>query len=421
MSYYTSNSNLNSELIEQAIQNVQSSCQKLSNKEVMREVQEELSKLVVLLQRVEKLILRNSSGNNWLEKFKRAFKADRRVINQRELSILVCFLEMAIESLVQTTPNIHFAESIRIEIERVVCRYEHPISGFIINRFMDAQRSPSTPIKVVFGLITALGIYGGSTFVIMSLLFLGLNSSSIWSTTTKQIAETNRQIASINEMMMNSSESQPLQASQVGRLIDRKFVEYRSHINFLENRLSKLQEQEDSEKRKFEDGTRLFRQLVWVILAGTLGSIISILIRIEEFQGKKYLDPLVPFLVGAFKPIIGASFGVLFFTIISSELITIKSIPNEVNNNTREREALLFAIAFIVGFSERLARDTIGRAEEMMGVSQTAVQSKQTNLLLENLTNGSKLQQSTKEDVLQTQQKMVPNISDDSLEATKKN
>ena len=125
-----------------------------------------------------------------------------------------------------------------------------------------------------------------------------------------------------------------------------------------------------------------------VSVAGTLGSIISILIRIEDFQDKKYWNRATPFLIGAFKPIIGASFAIFFFTLISSELIQIPGINTdfEVANeslSSEQRQVLsqidmvdeskeeffIFAIAFLVGFSERLATDAISKMEDMMGGS----------------------------------------------------
>ncbi|WP_100898202.1 hypothetical protein [Nostoc flagelliforme] len=114
-------------------------------------------------------------------------------------------------------------------------------------------------------------------------------------------------------------------------------------------------------------------QLSLAIAAGTLGSIISILIRIEEFQKKKYSDPLTPFLVGAFKPMIGGAFAVLFLALINSGIILMFINPSvfKLNPTTNQQSSqdqqrsLIFVIAFVVGFSERLAKDFIGKAEEI--------------------------------------------------------
>jgi hypothetical protein len=97
--------------------------------------------------------------------------------------------------------------------------------------------------------------------------------------------------------------------------------------------------------------------------SGALGSVVSILIRLKEFdvEFREILDPVIPFLIGAFKPIIGASFGVFMYTLISSGLIPLDTNPTEATG--RKEELFYFAIAFTVGFSERLAKDVIARAE----------------------------------------------------------
>ncbi|MEH2455171.1 hypothetical protein [Nostoc sp.] len=116
-------------------------------------------------------------------------------------------------------------------------------------------------------------------------------------------------------------------------------------------------------------------QLSLAISAGTLGSIISILIKIEEFQKKKYSDPLTPFLVGAFKPMIGGEFAVLFLALINSGVLLMIINPNVLKLNQAfpqqssqdQQRSMVFVIAFVVGFSKRLAKDFIGKAEEIAG------------------------------------------------------
>lgn len=156
--------------------------------------------------------------------------------------------------------------------------------------------------------------------------------------------------------------------------------------------LSSLRNTQDREIGKH---IQLIRQLLWAFSAGTLGSIISILIRIEEFQDRKYSDPLVPFLIGLFKPIIGASFGLLFLTLINSQFIIISGISNAEAKD--RKEYLLLSICFVVGFSERLARDAIGKVEDVVGGKQATIQSKQTDALLKETSDGLTLQQSTQE------------------------
>ena len=147
--------------------------------------------------------------------------------------------------------------------------------------------------------------------------------------------------------------------------------------------------------------TNTITQLILVIAAGILGSIVSILIRIEEFQNKSYYDPMIPFFIGAFKPIIGASFAIFIFSLISSEVQVISpiydNIPNQISDSSptstskdkqeekddkqepinqakyeeilqktkieEKRLYFIFALAFVAGFSERIAKDTIAKVE----------------------------------------------------------
>lgn len=110
----------------------------------------------------------------------------------------------------------------------------------------------------------------------------------------------------------------------------------------------------------------------YAITAGTLGSIVSILTRIEDFQNRKYKDKLVPFFIGAFRPIIGAAFGVFLLAIFSSEIIVLNPTSNK---NESSKGYLIFTLAFVAGFSERLAKDIILRTEDAVAGSRATQQS----------------------------------------------
>ncbi len=104
-----------------------------------------------------------------------------------------------------------------------------------------------------------------------------------------------------------------------------------------------------------------------VALAGALGSIISILIRIQQYQDSDYKGSSAPILVGFAKPFIGTAFGLFLFTIINSNILPIIKVPDSGNNTQRDsdiRYYFFFSIAFIIGFSERLAKDIIERTED---------------------------------------------------------
>lgn len=100
--------------------------------------------------------------------------------------------------------------------------------------------------------------------------------------------------------------------------------------------------------------------LIMVAFAGALGSIVSIMVRIQDFAGLKDTDPSVLFFTGFFKPVIGASFALFIFAAIRSGLI-----PVTIKEGT-ERYFLL-ALAFVAGFSERFARDIVSSTERKVG------------------------------------------------------
>ncbi|MEO1003020.1 MAG: hypothetical protein AAFX65_07910 [Cyanobacteria bacterium J06638_7] len=123
------------------------------------------------------------------------------------------------------------------------------------------------------------------------------------------------------------------------------------------------------------------RRLVLAAFAGALGSIMSILIRLDQMDGKKVKSP---FLVGALKPVIGAVFGIVTFMILSTNVIDFMpanfrlhgrpaAVPGASGDPATEllasRDPLgeldsqelykIFLVAFLAGFSERLASDTL--------------------------------------------------------------
>jgi hypothetical protein len=97
-------------------------------------------------------------------------------------------------------------------------------------------------------------------------------------------------------------------------------------------------------------------QLVLCLVAGAIGAVVSVMIRIT-------LDPtpdvtterkrLVMLLAGAFRPVVGGVFGVVFFAFVMGGLLPFKP-------GTGDDAGLFFAgLAFLAGFSERWAQDTI--------------------------------------------------------------
>lgn len=100
--------------------------------------------------------------------------------------------------------------------------------------------------------------------------------------------------------------------------------------------------------------------LFMVAIAGALGSIVSIMVRIHDFSDVKKSDPIILLLTGFFKPVIGASFAMFVFVIMKSGIIPI-SIQDKTANY------FFLAVAFIAGFSERFATDVMSSAEKQFG------------------------------------------------------
>ncbi len=364
----------------------------------------EISQIIILFNRLQKLINRNTPRNIWWDKIPRVFIPDNRDKVQRELAELSKALIFAIEALRESSSNINIGQAIRFDVEQIVCKYEHPLTGFIINPFLSVHRSPSTTTKVIFGLISAVFIYGGITSSSIAGLWIfsevvnyynnnnyNINKKALQSEikeiqkyTDKRVeqiqnkAESNDQSESINSTSDNNVNKLKTNKEEIKELgiISQKNAEFKStELTTLNSNLAELNAQYSKRQSVNEKYNEFLLQLSLAISAGTLGSIISILIRIEEFQNKKYSDPLTPFLVGAFKPMIGGAFSVLFLALINSGIILMFINPSvfKLNPTTNQessqdqQRSLIFVIAFVVGFSERLAKDFIGKAEEIAG------------------------------------------------------
>lgn len=123
------------------------------------------------------------------------------------------------------------------------------------------------------------------------------------------------------------------------------------------------------------------RRLAIAAFAGALGSIMSILIRLDQVDEQNVRNP---FVVGALKPVIGAVFGVVIFMVLTTNVIdfmpanfrlhdqTVRSLDvsgaggstlsagqDPLGDLDSQELYKIFLVAFIAGFSERLAGDTL--------------------------------------------------------------
>lgn len=130
-----------------------------------------------------------------------------------------------------------------------------------------------------------------------------------------------------------------------------------------------------------------FEIIMMIALSGALGSMVSIFIRLQDYRGNNdYKGSVTPILVGFTKPFIGTAFGVFVFALINSNIISFPIIQGVTSNFKKSSEAselarvqeandakyyFFFAVAFLVGFSERLNRDIVDRAESAVGFKKT--------------------------------------------------
>ena len=112
-----------------------------------QEIQIEIASSIVLLQRIEKLIIKTDTRFAW-----------QKLTRLRELNALICEVRSALISLFQEQPDLEIAKQVRVDTERVVYRYEYAWFGVghLINLFLYVYRSNSVQLKVVSGLKVSL-------------------------------------------------------------------------------------------------------------------------------------------------------------------------------------------------------------------------------------------------------------------------
>ena len=109
---------------------------------------------------------------------------------------------------------------------------------------------------------------------------------------------------------------------------------------------------------EFTGSSKLF---VTTIAAGAIGSVASVMFRITRGQTLSVnIDQggLVTIINGAFRPLVGAVFGVALYILVQGQLLPLDD-PGAVGSATRIQQFFYAGLAFLAGFSERWAQDTI--------------------------------------------------------------
>ena len=99
------------------------------------------------------------------------------------------------------------------------------------------------------------------------------------------------------------------------------------------------------------------RAFFGAIIAGALGALVSVVARVNSgrFDLEYDVGFTYPFFLGGLRPLMGAIFGLAVFFAIDSGLLTLPKVSNNVF-------AGIILLAFVAGFSERWAKDTLAVA-----------------------------------------------------------
>jgi hypothetical protein len=97
-------------------------------------------------------------------------------------------------------------------------------------------------------------------------------------------------------------------------------------------------------------------RIVVSIVAGALGAFVSVLQRISSSDEKKFtvhydLGKRTLYMLGSYRPVLGAVFGVFTYFVLASGILQTKTLPPD-------KKALYFygSLAFVAGFSERFTQ-----------------------------------------------------------------
>jgi len=102
--------------------------------------------------------------------------------------------------------------------------------------------------------------------------------------------------------------------------------------------------------------------LLLIGMAGALGSIVSIMIRVDQFSYLRGSDPWPFFFLGIFKPIVGAASALFIFAVLGANMLVLK-LPTD---DPQALGLLFLTVAFTAGFSERVAADVVASVEHVL-------------------------------------------------------
>jgi hypothetical protein len=224
----------------------------------------------------------------------------------------------------------------RINLAKEINNDRYFLWGHILNGFSYIYSVKSVPFKIFLGL---------SMTTFLSIIALKFSAQEIYQFDDNLQQQYSQKEALISKPLPQANSPVPIPSSSYS-------------------------EQLKSPSDTINPNRHIFYGLVYAATAGVLGSVASILLRIIDFRDQKYDDPLIPFFIGFFKPLIGLILGIFIFSLISSDtlikidfMITQDKNSSSLITNKARQDLFIFSCAFLVGFSERFASDLLKKTE----------------------------------------------------------
>jgi hypothetical protein len=95
-----------------------------------------------------------------------------------------------------------------------------------------------------------------------------------------------------------------------------------------------------------------------VVVSGSLGSVVSVMVRLRSVDAQNRAKSMAPFFSGFFKPIIGTAFALFIVALFETNIVSFPSIQSGT-----PQKYLYVALAFTAGFSEILVPDILTKTE----------------------------------------------------------
>lgn len=296
-----------------------------SNPSATNDLSENLSTLLSLLCRLDRLIRKNA----------KALVSGRKLGLQPELESLILSLNATIDLLADRKNQLNAYHSLIANLVRdtkfQVRTLERPILGKIGNAIDQYLHSTSVPAKILTGLILAIPLYIYTPIEIR-----------------QRLDRTEQRLIDSGVVVPNDDNLNPNQPNSVPE----------EELETLSQTQIKI----------------IIFYLTTSFIVGATGSIISIITRLSDYReveaDPNYASSALPIYVGLFKPVIGGVFGILIYATLAADILPINLLQS-ADVGSGGRWLALISVTFVTGFSERLDKDLVGKVEETIISSDT--------------------------------------------------